>query len=136
MRTGCIWKTPGIRASIHRLHLSGLQSARDQYFDASVANIWELEMPGGDLCTVWRLSAWWQFVAQPGKRIGARALSRPERGDSKHACRCCRIALDRDACRGPGDFSRSETSALGRARVHRANLRGCAGQSEYCTRRL
>src|SRR5262249_37430900 len=136
MRTGCVWKTPGIRAAIHRLHLSRLQSARDQYFDASVANMWELEMPGGDLCTVWRVSAWWQFVAQSGKRIGARALSRSERCDSKHARRCCRIALDCNAFSGPGDFSGSETPALGRARVHRANLRGSAGQSASCTRGL
>src|SRR5215471_10590633 len=136
MRTGRVRKAPGVRVAIHRFPLSRLQSARDKYFDASLAIIWELEMPGGDLCTIWRVSAWWQFVAQSGKRIGARPLSRSKRCDSEHTWRRCRIALDRDACRGPGDFSRSETSALGRARVHRANLRGSAGQSAYCTRRL
>ncbi len=114
-------KRPGVRAAIHRFHLSRLQSACDQHLDASVAILWELEMSGSDLCALWRVSARRQFVAQPGKRIGARALSRSERCDSKHACRRRRIALDGDACRGPCDFSCRQASALGRARIHEAN---------------
>src|SRR6266508_5721847 len=94
MRTGCVRKATGVRAAIHRFHLSRLQSACDQHLDSAVAILWELEVPGSDLCAIWRLSAWWQFVAQSGKRIGARPLSRSERCDSKHACRRGWIALD------------------------------------------
>src|SRR5258707_15478075 len=118
MWTGCLRKATGVRDAIHRFHLSRLQSACDQHLDSAVAILWELEMSCSDLCAVWRVSAWWEFVAQPGKRIGARPLSRFERCDSKHACRRRRIALDGDACRGPRDFSRCETSALGGARIH------------------
>ena len=85
---------------------------------------------------VWRLSARRQFVAQPGKRIGVRPLSRSERCDSKHACRRRWIALDGDACRGSRDFSRCQASALGGARIHEANPRGSAGQSAERARRL
>src|SRR6185503_13359925 len=96
----------GVRDAIHRFHLSGLQSTRDQYFDASLAIIWKLEMSGSDLCTVWRLSSRRKFMAQPGERIGVRSLSWFERCDSEHACRRRRIALDGDACGGSCDFSR------------------------------
>src|SRR6478609_5866995 len=100
MQVGSVRKAARVRDAIHRFHLSRLQSACDQYLDASVAILWELEMSGSNLCAVWRVSAWWQFVAQPGKRVGARALSRPERCGSKHACRRRRIALDGNARRG------------------------------------
>src|ERR1043166_3669834 len=96
MRAGCVRKAACVRAPIHRLHLSRLQSAGDQHLDAAVAILWQLELSGSDLCPIWRLSAWWEFVAQPGKRIGARSLSRSKRCDSEHACRRSRIALDRD----------------------------------------
>src|SRR6266487_6401798 len=129
-------KATFVRAAIHRFHLSRLQSACDQHLDSAVAILWELEMSGSDLCAVWRVSAWWQFVAQPGKRIGVRPLSRSEHCDSKHACRRRWIALDGDACRGPRDFSRCQASALGRARIHEANPRGSAGQSAERARRL
>src|SRR6476646_12071790 len=126
MRAGRVRKAARVRDAIHRFYLSRLQSACDQYLDSSVAILWELEMSCSDLCAVWRVSAWWQFVAQPGERIGARPLSRPERCDSKHACRRRWIALDGDAHRGPGDFSGGQASALGRARIHEANQRGSA----------
>ncbi|PYL21593.1 MAG: hypothetical protein DMF44_13005, partial [Verrucomicrobia bacterium] len=79
MRTGCVWKAACVRVAIHRFHLSRLQSARDQHLDSAVAIFWQLEMSGSDLCTVWRVSAWRQLMAQPGKRIGARALSGSQR---------------------------------------------------------
>src|SRR6476661_8176434 len=121
MRAGRVRKAARVRDAIHRFHLSRLQSACDQYLDPSVAIFWELEMSGSDLCAVWRVSAWWEFVAQPGKRIGVRALSRSERCDSKHAWRRRRIALDSNAHRGPRDFSGGQAFTLGRARIHGAN---------------
>ena len=83
----------------------------------ALAIIWQLEMSGRDLCAVWRVSARRKFVAQPGKRIGARPLSRSKRRDSQHASGRRRIALDGDARRGPGDFSNSKAFALGRTRI-------------------
>src|SRR5437868_15360118 len=69
-------------------------------------------MSDGDLCALRCVSAGRKFMAQPGKRSSAGALSGPFGGDSIHAGRCRRIVVDCDALRGNGPFFDCKTHVL------------------------
>src|SRR5438105_9332826 len=79
-----------------------------------------MEMPDGDLCALWGVSARRKLMAQPGERSSAGALPGAFGGDSLNAGRCRGPVVDGDALRGPGSFFDSETHVLGGTRNHGA----------------
>ena len=103
----------GLRAAVHRLHLSGLEPARDQPRHAALAHVRQMVVSGGDLRAVRRLPAGRLALALAGERGGDRTFSRAEGRHSEHAGGCGRAALDGDALGGSGDLPRAETHALG-----------------------
>ena len=68
LRPRLLRQAAGLRAAVHRFHRSGLEPARDQSFDSALALVRQLEMSGGDLRAVRRLSSRRQPLAQPGER--------------------------------------------------------------------
>src|SRR6476646_10261402 len=90
-------------------------------------------MPDGDLCALRCVSAGRKFMAQPGERSSAGALSGPFGGDSVNAGRRGGTVVDRDALRGPGPFLDSETYVLGGTRKRGSGSCDSARESTKAT---
>ena len=68
LRSRLVREAAGFRVAVYRFHQPGLEPARHQSLDVALAFVWHVDMPGRDLCSVWRVSSRRQPLAQPGQR--------------------------------------------------------------------